>query len=211
MRHFTQSDIQSLERFYRANFINSLTGFKSASLIGTVNDSGQTNLAIFSSIVHIGSDPALVGYVNRPRKAAPHTLANIEATGEYTINHILPEFIDRAHQSSAKYPDTVSEFDQLQFTPQFIDNFRAPFVMQSRVKYGLTLQQIIPITLNETFLVIGKIEHIHLDPSFIGTDGFIDLQLAESICSNGIDSYYQAKSLGRFEYAKADSSPKPIS
>lgn len=210
MRHFTQADLQSFERFYRANFINSLTGFKSASLIGTVNQSGQTNLAIFSSIVHIGSDPALVGYINRPRKAAPHTLANIEATGEYTINHILPQFVDRAHQSSAKYPDTVSEFDQLQFTPHFIENFGAPFVQESRIKYGLKLQQIIPITLNDTFLVIGKIEHIHLNPSFVGKDGFIDLQSAESICSNGVDSYYQANAIGRFEYAKADSAPKPI-
>jgi flavin reductase (DIM6/NTAB) family NADH-FMN oxidoreductase RutF len=80
MNIFSTTDIQNWERFYRANLINSLTGFKSASLIGTQNAVGKTNLAIFSSIFHIGSDPALVGYINRPRKAAPHTLANIEAT-----------------------------------------------------------------------------------------------------------------------------------
>lgn len=210
MRHLTNEELQSFERFYRANLVNSLTGFKSASLIGTVNESGHTNLAIFSSIVHIGSDPALVGYINRPKKAAPHTLANIEAVGEYTINHILPEFVDRAHQSSAKYSDNISEFNELGFNPEFIENFRAPFVKESRVKYALKLQEIIPITLNETYLVIGKVEHILINPAIIGHDGFIDLQSAESICSNGIDSYYQAKSLGRFEYAKADSPPRPL-
>ena len=57
------SEIESWERFYRANFINSLTGFKSVNLIGTVNTTGQANLGIFSSIVHIGSNPPLLGYV----------------------------------------------------------------------------------------------------------------------------------------------------
>lgn len=71
MLFYTESEIQSLERFYRANLINSLTGFKSVSLLGTVDQNGQTNLGVFSSIVHIGSDPALVGYINRPKKRPP--------------------------------------------------------------------------------------------------------------------------------------------
>ncbi|MGI8635561.1 MAG: flavin reductase family protein [Segetibacter sp.] len=110
MISYNTSDIDSWERFYRANFINSLTGFKSVNLIGTVNELGQTNLGIFSSIVHIGSNPPLVGYINRPLKAAPHTLANIQSTGVYTINHTHPSFVQQAHQTSAKYEAGISEF-----------------------------------------------------------------------------------------------------
>jgi hypothetical protein len=44
MKHINLSEIQSWERFYRGNFINSLSGFKSASLIGTINKNEQTNL-----------------------------------------------------------------------------------------------------------------------------------------------------------------------
>jgi flavin reductase (DIM6/NTAB) family NADH-FMN oxidoreductase RutF len=110
MQQFTPAEWQSWERFYRANFINSLTGFKSASLIGTINAQGVPNLGMFSSLVHIGSDPALIGYINRPLAAAPHTLANIKANGFYTVNHIQASFLDKAHQTSAKYPDEVNEF-----------------------------------------------------------------------------------------------------
>jgi flavin reductase (DIM6/NTAB) family NADH-FMN oxidoreductase RutF len=202
MLSYKQSEIQSWERFYRANFINSLTGFKSVSLLGTVNQNGQTNLGVFSSIVHMGSDPALIGYINRPRKAAPHTLANIESTGFYTINHILPSFLEKAHQTSAKYPDGVSEFEEVGLTPQFIDNFPAPFVGESLVRYGLTLQEIVPIKINDTFLVIGKIHSIQLDNGLLMPDGFIDLHKADTVCSNGIDSYYSTKPLGRLNYAK---------
>ncbi len=202
MLSFNQSSIQRWERVYRANFINSITGFKSVSLLGTVNREGHTNLGIFSSIVHLGSDPALVGYINRPRKAAPHTIANIESTGAYTINHILPSFLEKAHQTSAKYPEGISEFKEVGLSPEYIHDFKAPFVKESMVKYALLLQEIVPIKMNDTHLVIGKVHSIHIADGFLLPDGFIDLHKAGSVCSNGIDSYYTSIPLGRFPYAK---------
>lgn len=207
MLHYKESDIQSWQRFYRANLINSLTGFKSVSLLGTVNQKGQTNLGVFSSIVHMGSDPALIGYINRPRKAATHTLSNIESTGFYTINHIAPSFLEKAHQTSAKYPEGVSEFEEVGLTPRYFGNFPAPFVGESLVRYGLTLQEIVPIKSNDTFLVIGKINSIQLENELLMPDGFIDLHKAEAVCSNGIDSYYSTKPLGRLTYAKPGQQP----
>lgn len=210
MEFYNTSVIQSWERFYRANFINSLTGFKSVSLVGTADESGNENLGIFSSIVHIGSDPALVGYINRPRKAAPHTLANIESNGIYTINHIQPSFLEQAHQTSAKYPPEISEFESVGLTPEYHENIKAPFVKESNVKYALSLKEIIPISHNDTFLVIGKIEVVQLGGNFVSPDGFIDLNKAGSICSNGIDSYYATSSIGRYEYAKPGKKPQKI-
>jgi flavin reductase (DIM6/NTAB) family NADH-FMN oxidoreductase RutF len=204
MQIISSTTIQAWERFYRANFINSLTGFKSASLIGTINNKGQTNLGIFSSIVHIGSDPALVGYINRPIKAAPHTLANIQSTGVYTINHIHPSILEQAHQTSAKYPAEVSEFDEVGLTPEFSENMAAPFVKESKVKYGLTLEEVVPIKLNDTFLVIGKIQQVKLEEPILSPDGFLELDKASSLCSNGIDGYYTTQLTDRFEYAKPD-------
>jgi flavin reductase (DIM6/NTAB) family NADH-FMN oxidoreductase RutF len=204
MQIISSTTIQAWERFYRANFINSLTGFKSASLIGTINNKGQTNLGIFSSIVHIGSDPAFVGYINRPIKAAPHTLANIQSTGVYTINHIHPSILEQAHQTSAKYPAEVSEFDEVGLTPEFSENMAAPFVKESKVKYGLTLEEVVPIKPNDTFLVIGKIQQVKLEEPILSPDGFLELDKASSLCSNGIDGYYTTQLTDRFEYAKPD-------
>lgn len=202
MHHISSSIIQNWERFYRANFINSLTGFKSVNLIATADKNSQHNLGVFSSIVHIGSDPALVGYINRPVKAAPHTMANIRVTGVYTINHINPSFLDKAHQSSAKYPAEVSEFDEVGLTPEFHENISAPFVKESKVKYALTLEEIIPIKLNDTFLVIGKIHHVIIEEDILLQDGFLELDKASTLCSNGIDGYYSTQLIDRYHYAK---------
>ena len=210
MASYSTTIIDSWERFYRANFINSLTGFKSVNLIGTVNEQGQTNLGIFSSIVHIGSNPALIGFINRPLKAAPHTFANINTTGIYTINHIHPSFLQQAHQTSAKYLDGVSEFDEVGLTPEYLENITAPFVKESAIKYALSLQQIIPITLNDTFLVIGKVVSIHIETDIVSSDGFIQLDKSNTVCSNGIDGYYKTEFINRFEYAKPTSMAKKI-
>ena len=210
MELISASSIKTWERFYRANFINSLTGFKSVNLIGTINSAGKTNLGIFSSIVHIGSDPALVGYINRPTKAAPHTISNIQASGVYTINHIHPSFLEKAHQTSAKYADEISEFDEVGLTPEFITTMKAPFVKESRVKYALSLKEIIPIQLNDTFLVIGEIQHVKLEDDILLADGFLSLDKVSSLCSNGTDGYYSTQLINRYHYAKPGVHPKKI-
>lgn len=204
IKHYSPEVIQEMERFYRTNFINCLTGFKSPVLIGSVDTKGNHNLAIFNNLVHLGADPALIGFVNRPKAAAPHTLANIEATGVYTINHIQMKFVEQAHQTSAKYPDGVSEFEKTRLTPEKQGDCIAPFVKESPVKFFLELKEIIPITFNHTFFVIGAIRDIYLDPEIIEEDGCLDLPKAEAITSLGITQYFQVNKGVKFAYAKAE-------
>ncbi len=202
MSLITVETIQRWDRFYRGNFINSLSGYKPVSLIGTINEKGTTNVGLFSNIVHIGADPALIGFINRPRQAAPHTIANIEANGWFTINHIHPGIVTKAHQCSAKYPEEVSEFLATELTTQFIDPCKAPFVSESKIKYALQLQEIIPISVNQTFLVIGAVRFVQLEDGLVQEDGSIDLTNAQSMCSSGLHRYYEPHFHSHFDYAK---------
>jgi flavin reductase (DIM6/NTAB) family NADH-FMN oxidoreductase RutF len=204
MKHYSLEEIAGWDRFYRANFINSLSGFKPVSLISTQSKAGVNNLAIFSNIVHIGADPALIGFINRPKDAAPHTIGNIEQTGHYTINHIHPSFISAAHQTSAKYDLEISEFEKVGLHPEFKADFPVPFVLESHVQYALELSEIISIKPNNTFLVIGEIKHVFLDEYLVEADGLINLTEANSIVSLGIDAYCSTSPIARFQYAKPD-------
>ncbi len=201
-QHFDLATIKNWDRFYRTHFVNSLSGFKSVSLIGTVNKKGQTNLAIFCNIVHVGADPALIGFINRPIEAAPHTIKNIEATNAYTINHIDVSMIDAAHQTSAKYAAGESEFDAVGLTAEWKTNCQAPFVLESKVKYSLTLVEIIPIAINKTFLVIGALQDVYVEEQILQSDGFLQIEKVHSVCSLGIDGYYETNLLKRLPYAK---------
>jgi flavin reductase (DIM6/NTAB) family NADH-FMN oxidoreductase RutF len=203
MKSFSVEQIKLMDRFTRTHFINTLSGFKSVSLIGTINKVGQSNLAIFSNLVHIGADPALIGFVNRPMEAAPHTLANIQATEFYTVNHVHHDIYAKAHQTSAKYPEHISEFEAVGLTPLFRPGISAPFVEESKVQYVLKLEEVIPIKLNGTFLVVGSLQQAFIPEEIMDEDGYLSIGKANSLCSLGINGYYETKLLEKLPYAKA--------
>ena len=94
--NITYDEINKLDKVKRLKLINSITGVKSANLIGTKSNDGVTNLAIFSSVVHLGSKPPLLGFITRtPQKVKRNTLENIISTKKYTINQIQKEFIKK--------------------------------------------------------------------------------------------------------------------
>ena len=91
--------------------INSLSGFKSANVIGTADAQGVHNLSVVSSVVHLGSSPPKWGWCCAPGADA-HTYKNIMATGQCTFNHVGAAWFQQAHQCSARYPADVSEFEE---------------------------------------------------------------------------------------------------
>jgi flavin reductase (DIM6/NTAB) family NADH-FMN oxidoreductase RutF len=203
-KYFSLAEIQTWDRFKRANFINTLTGFKSLSLIGTVNKAGESNVAVFSNIVHLGADPALIGFVNRPLAAAPHTLSNIQETGFFTVNLVTESMYKQAHQTSAKYADGVSEFEMTGLTEQFREGCSAPFVAESPVQYLLKLEQVIPIELNDTFFVIGSLQAAYVPADIQEEDGFLDLAKAGILTSLGTSGYYKTEKIDNLPYAKVN-------
>jgi flavin reductase (DIM6/NTAB) family NADH-FMN oxidoreductase RutF len=210
MSLFNREMIEKMDKRYRANFINSLTGFKSVCLVGTINSAGQTNLAIFSSAIHLGAHPPLIGLIVRPDSVERHTLSNIETSGNYTINHIHKDFYMSAHQTSARYPAEISEFDACNLIAEFKDNFPAPFVKESPLKIAMALREKIDLRINGTILLIGEIVQVDINSSMLSEDGYADIESLGSITCSGLDSYHQTQRLARLNYAKPGIPPSQI-
>ena len=206
--HLDEAAISNLEKRERAALINSITGFKSLNLIGTCNQKCKTNLAIFNSVFHLGANPALMGFIIRPDSVERHTLGNIEEIGFFTINHVNAENYEQAHQTSARYPSEISEFEACKFNAVYKNNFLAPYVKGSNISIGLSLQERIDIKLNGTILIIGKIEQLYFPSNAWCEDGYIDLEKAGTITCSGLDSYHLTKRLCRLAYAKVDKNPQ---
>lgn len=66
----SRQDIQAMDQRERARLINSLSGFKSANLIGTCDKQGLENLAVVSSVVHLGSNPPCLASSSDLQKVA---------------------------------------------------------------------------------------------------------------------------------------------
>jgi len=191
-----------MEQRQRAHLINSIGGFKSVALIGSTDTKGQTNLAIFSSIVHIGSNPPLLSFIMRPDSVERHTLANILDSRFYTINHINAHIYEKAHQTSARYPKLVSEFDATGLTPEYKNEFVAPFVKESQIQIAMEFKERIEISINQTIMIIGEIKAIYFPSDCLSLDGFMNIEKAGTISVAGLDSYHTTQVLKRLDYAK---------
>ncbi|MFD0836632.1 flavin reductase family protein [Mariniflexile aquimaris] len=207
MPHFSTNDFNNMHHVYRINLINSCSGFKSANLIGTKSSSGISNVAIFSSVTHIGSDPALLGFFLRPTTVVRNSYDNIKETGCFTINHIHESILKDAHHTSAKYDSQISEFDVTQLTEDYKNGFYAPFVKQSPVQMAMTYVEEYPIKANGTILLIGVIKDLYIQDNLLEKDGFVNLSEANVAAINGLDGYALPKLKTRLAYQR----PKDLS
>jgi flavin reductase (DIM6/NTAB) family NADH-FMN oxidoreductase RutF len=198
------NEIALLEKQVRVHLINGLGGFKSVSLVGTRSETGTNNLAIFSSIFHLGANPPLVAMIFRPSPPERDSLRNILSTGFYTLNHINEAIYRQAHQTSARYDIEVSEFEAVGLTPEFKSNFPSPFVKESAIQLGIAFKEKVDISINNTTMIIGEIVEIHVPEDCLSIDGFIDLEKANTITCSGLDSYHKTIRLDRLSYAKPD-------
>ncbi|GGW90591.1 flavin reductase family protein [Alteromonas halophila] len=202
IRSVSAEQINDMEARYRANFVNSLSGFKSACLLGTSD--GQTdNLAIVSSPVHIGANPPLLGLIMRPHSVQRDSLSNIKQFHDYTLNHVHHSWTDKAHQTAARYPADTSEFSAVGLTPWYSTALNAPYVAESHVKIGLRLVQR-QVLCNDTELLIGAVQEVLVTDTHIADDGYVDLEALGSACISGLDSYHQTTRLAQYAYAKPD-------
>lgn len=212
MKHYTLKDIAAMDRFYRGNLINSITGFKSANLLATQSKDGIDNVAIFSSVTHLGSNPALFSFVQRPLGyGVGHTYENLKETGYLTLNHLNMNLVKHAHQSSAKYPEEVSEFDHLSIEKQVREGFKAPFVKNAAIQIGAQYENEYFLKENNCILVICRITDVFMNDGLQMEDGFVNLEKAGTVTINGLDGYATATLNERWSYAQIDQDLKKLS
>lgn len=201
------NEIMNWEERFRLKFINSISGYRGVHLIGTKKNTGNTNVAIFNSIVHIGSTPPLIGFIMRPLTVERNTYSNIIESEYFTINHVHRSFLEQAHYTSAKFAEGDSEFEKCNLTIEYSDNFYAPFVKESNVKLGMKLENDILIERNGTHLIIGRVEEVIVEDSCVEVDGQIDLGKAKDVCVTGLNQYSTITKCKNLPYARVSELP----
>ena len=196
----SRQTLMETEKRFRTKLINSLAGIRQVALIGTKSKSGQENVAIFNSLIHLGAHPPLFGFISRPDSVERDTLSNIKETESYTLNFIDLKLLKQAHQTSARHPKETSEFEATGLTPEYLGKCFAPFVQQAAIKIEMKLQQIINIEINDTIMVIGQIENLHIPEERLAKDGLVKVD--DLLLSGGLDAYYTSEFLKQLPYAK---------
>lgn len=202
MKIYNSKTIATLSKVSRLNLINSITGYKSANLIGTISKEGVLNVAIISSVTHLGSNPPMLGFMIRPIVSTPRdTYKNIKENHYFTVNHITSSLISSANDTSANYESATSEFDKTDLEAEFKHKIQVPFVKKSPVQLLCKYINEYKIEENGCIHIIASIEKIYVESDLVEDDLFVRLDKADVITVNGVDGYALPKLVERFEYA----------
>ncbi len=208
MRQFDSDQLAQLDASFRRNLINCLPGYKPLQLIGTQNAAGVPNLGLFSQIIHLGAAPPLIGVLFRPHTVKRDTLENILETRSFTLNQVLPEWHIQAHWASANWEG--NEFEATGLKEERKEGYPAPFVEGSPVQLGCLLEEVQTLQINQTVLVIARIEQVYVAEKGLRADGTLDYDALGTVSVTGLDEYHQGQSLGRLSYAKPQIYPSKI-
>ena len=66
----------------------------------------------------------------------------------------------------------------------------------------MKLEEIIPIIINGTVMIVGSIKQVLIAAEMIETDGFVALSKEDVLISQGLDAYFVSSPIGRLPYAK---------
>ncbi len=199
---FSVDDLLAMERFYRRDFINTLSGVRNAHLLGTLSYKKVPNLGLFNSVTHIGATPPHLGFVMRPLTVPRQTYHNIKAQGHFTLNQVTFGTYQQAHQASAKYEVDEPEFEAVGLTPYFSEKHRAPYVAESPIQIGLELAEEHHIQANGALFIVGRVVEIRLQAHLIADDGHIQMEAAQAVGVAGLDRYYRPEPIAQLPYPR---------
>ena len=200
--HLTLEEIMARPAAFRRDLLNTLPGPRGVHLIGTKGYKGTENLGVFSSVVHVGASPPLLGFILRPLTVPRHTYHHLKANDWFTLNTLHPDILERGHQTSANYGLRDSEFAATGLTPEYSEACKAPYVAESRIKIGLTLEEEHPIAANGTLFIVGRVRELFVPDGAVAESGHVDHQLLETLTVSGLDTYQRTADPVRLPYAR---------
>ncbi len=179
-------DVESLSVRERYHLLVSTVIPRPIAWVSSINKAGQTNLAPFSFFNAIAANPMSVCFapVNDRNGKPKDTLLNIKETGQFVVNIVNEDNVDKMNATSEAYPYGVSEFEKTGLTAIASLKVKPPRVKESPIQMECELIQI--VTLSEGplggNLVIGKALVFHAD---------------EKIWNNGDIRHQDLKAVGR--------------
>jgi len=144
--------------------------------ISTLSASGVRNVAPYSYFNLMGSDPIFCAFGST---GAKDSLSNIREVPQFVANIATMHVLEKMNFTSADYPRDQDEFEWAGLTPTPSVKVRPPRVGEAKAHLECELVQV--VSERNTHVVIGRVVHVHVDPS-VWKDGRVDPRLLDPIC-----------------------------
>ncbi len=156
---------------------------------------GTLNLAPFSYFMAVSSTPPTIAVSVGLRRGQPKdTLANIQASGEFVVNVVTEDVVEKMNLTSGNYSPDVDEFAVAGLTPVPSAVVAPPRVAESPIHLECRVVQIVPIgeAGQGNGLIIGRVVLFHVRDDLLH-DGRIDQQALRAVGRMAGDGYTRTR------------------
>ena len=147
--------------------------------LSSVDPEGRENIAPYSQWQNLTFDPPMVMFsANQyPDGRRKDTVLNAEQTGWFVWNMATYDLREEVNKSAMALPHEESEWDHLEVTKIYADNYPVPMIAESPIKFECRYKTTLRIPGNTPVgtidLVVADVETIHINEDFLDADGKI--------------------------------------
>jgi len=158
------------------------------AFVTTLSREGVSNLAPFSFFNGVSSDPPILSISVGTRRdgSRKDTWRNIEETGEFVVNVVVPELMDAVIIGARDLPPDVSELDLAKLATLPSVRVKPPRIADSPVQMECTLLKIVEV--EGTGLLLGRVVMVHAKEDVVD-NGRVDPRRVTFVGRLGGDSY----------------------
>jgi flavin reductase (DIM6/NTAB) family NADH-FMN oxidoreductase RutF len=180
-------DPAKLDRKEAYKLMISLIVPRPIAFVTSVSQTGHANLAPFSFFNGVSSHPPIVMIAVGGRKdGRKDTWNNIEATGEFVVNVVVPEIVDAMVLASRDYPPEVDEIAVTGLTPVPSRTVKPPRIAESPVQMECRLEKLVEVA--GTAVILGRVLLYHVQDTLL-EDGAVAPDKLRPVARLGGDLY----------------------
>jgi flavin reductase (DIM6/NTAB) family NADH-FMN oxidoreductase RutF len=173
--------------------LNAIIGPRPIGWISSIGADGVRNLAPYSFFNLFAYRPPIIGFSSTGWK---HSLANIEATGEFVWNLATRDLAEAVNHSSAMVGPEIDEFDLagVEALPALLvkpDRVAAsPVTFECRHTQTLRLEAADGRPIDQ-WVVFGEVIGVHIDPALLDDGVYRTARARPIVRGGGADEYFE--------------------
>ncbi len=149
--------------------------------ISTVSKDGVFNVAPFSYFAGVSSSPPLlmVSVGSKETGEKKDTWKNIEETGEFVVNIVTKQLLEKMNITSVAFDEDIDEFKEADLTPEPSLIVKAPRIKESPINIECKKFEIINI--GKMGIIFGEIVNFHIKDELLNEKGYVDTKKIEIV------------------------------
>ena len=149
--------------------------------VSTVSKEGIFNVAPFSYFAGVSSSPPLlmISIGSKETGEKKDTWKNIEETGEFVINIVTKELLEKMNITSVAFEESVDEFQEANLTPEPSLTVKAPRIKESPINIECRKFEILNI--GKMGIIFGEILNFHIKDELLNEKGYVDTKKIEIV------------------------------